>query len=71
MQYLLYVSQNLFGSRQEQLTRIGEMKEEVSAAIGRVEAAFRISQTDQDTIERLKADIGNRKDSFRLCNRII
>lgn len=33
------------------------MQTEVSQAVGKVAAAFELSQSDQDTIERLKAEI--------------
>lgn len=35
------------------------MKDEVAEANGRITAAMKVSQTDHDTIEKLKLEIGN------------
>lgn len=58
VQKILGVGQHLRTLLQEQQTKNVEMQDEVANAVGKVAAAFQISQTDQDTIERLKIEIG-------------
>lgn len=55
---MLLVSQNLHGSWHDEQHKNAQMKDEVASAVGKVAAAFQISQTDQGTIERLKEEIG-------------
>ena len=57
-QKVLLICQNIRCLYKEEQTKNAKMKDEVAEAVGRVAAAFEISQTDQDTIERLKAELG-------------
>lgn len=58
MHKLIMVCQNLKGSLASEKNRCTVMQQEVDNAVGKVAGAFEISQTDQDTIERLKEEIG-------------
>lgn len=58
-QQLLGVCQNLRKLVTDEKSRNSEMRIEVTAAIGKVAAAVKISQNDQETIQRLKLEIGN------------
>lgn len=58
MQLVLAVCQQLRSSLCDEKLHNEQMREEVENAVGKVSAAFEISQTDQDTIERLKLEIG-------------
>lgn len=49
---------SLQNSLTEQIAENDEMHDEVANAVGKVAAAFQLSQTDQDTILRLKEEIG-------------
>ena len=61
-QTMFVVSQNLRRSLIEEQAKNAEMKDEVAAAVGRVANALKISQTDSDTIEKLKLEI---KDAWK------
>lgn len=58
MQKLILVCQNLKNCLNTEKDRLKLMENEVENAVGKVAGAFEISQTDQDTIERLKTEIG-------------
>lgn len=57
-QRILGVCQNFKNGLLKEQERIVEMKDEVLAAAGRVAHSVKISQTDHETIERLKNEIG-------------
>lgn len=58
-QRVLAVGQNLKIGLSEQQDANHHMQDEVANAVGKVAAAFEISQSDQDTIARLKEEIEN------------
>lgn len=59
LQRVLAVGQMLKVALGEQQDANQAMQDEVANAVGKVAAAFEISQSDQDTIERLKGEIEN------------
>lgn len=58
IQRILAVSVIIQGALTDQQLANVEMQDEVANAVGKVAAAFQLSQTDQDTIIRLKDEIG-------------
>lgn len=58
IQRILAVSVIIQGALTDQQLANVEMQDEVTNAVGKVAAAFQLSQTDQDTIIRLKDEIG-------------
>lgn len=58
VQRLINVSQNLRQALIEQQSENARMQNEVKIAVGKVSEAFSISQNDQDTIQKLKDEIG-------------
>lgn len=58
VQRLLNISQNLRQALIEQQSENARMQAEVKIAVGKVSEAFSISQNDQDTIQKLKDEIG-------------
>lgn len=58
-QRVLAVGQNLKIALTDQQDANQRMQDEVANAVGKVAAAFEISQSDQDTIARLKEEIEN------------
>lgn len=59
VQRILNVGQSLKTALGEQHTENRRLQDEIKDAVGKVAAAFEISQNDQDTIERLKLEIEN------------
>lgn len=58
VQRLISISQNLRQALIEQQIENARMQKEVKTAEGKVSEAFKISQNDQDTIQKLKDEIG-------------
>lgn len=58
VQRLINISQNLRQALIEQQSENARMQIEVKTAVGKVSEAFSISQNDQDTIQKLKDEIG-------------
>lgn len=66
IQRILSVSVVIQTALTEQQAANVEMQDEVEDAVGKVAAAFQLSQTDQDTIVRLKEEIGKTVESYFL-----
>lgn len=62
VQRLINISQNLRQALIEQQSENARMQNEVKIAVGKVSEAFVISQSDQDTIKKLKDEIGKWND---------
>lgn len=58
VQRLINICQNLRQALIEQQSENARMQTEVKIAVGKVSDAFSISQNDQDTIQKLKDEIG-------------
>lgn len=58
VQRLINISQNLRQALIEQQSENARMQNEVKIAVGKVTEAFKISQNDRDTIQKLKDEIG-------------
>lgn len=58
VQRLINICQNLRQALIEQQSENARMQNEVKIAVGKVSDAFAISQNDQDTIQKLKDEIG-------------
>jgi hypothetical protein len=68
IQRLLVVSQNLRQSLIEESDRNEKMLDEVASAAGKVAQVLKISQNDQDTIAKLRQEIGKCQQSQVLSN---